>query len=85
MKQPLPKGWTEGQVRAIAEHYDSQTEDEALAEYEVALKDPNYAWIQVPRELAHKVILMIQDYEDSIAAKAAKPAKKPSRKRSPSS
>jgi hypothetical protein len=32
VKQKYPLGWDEARVRKLAEHYDNQTEDEAVAE-----------------------------------------------------
>ena len=32
-KQKLPSGWTEKQVRELAEYYDHQTEEEQVAEH----------------------------------------------------
>ena len=39
MKQTkYPAGWTERKVRKVLEHYDAQTEDDAIAEDEAAFK-----------------------------------------------
>jgi hypothetical protein len=34
----FPAGWNEARVRKILEHYEGQTEDEAVAEDEAALQ-----------------------------------------------
>jgi hypothetical protein len=33
-KQRMPKGWTEERIRKLAEYYDNQTDEEAIAEIE---------------------------------------------------
>ncbi|HSZ57792.1 MAG TPA: hypothetical protein VK797_19170 [Tepidisphaeraceae bacterium] len=33
-----PKGWNRAKVQALIEHYENQTEDEALAELEAAFR-----------------------------------------------
>ena len=35
----FPMGWDEDRVRRLLEHYESQTEDEAVAEDEAVLVD----------------------------------------------
>jgi hypothetical protein len=34
----LPRGWDDERVRRVLEHYDSQTDDEAVAEDEAAFE-----------------------------------------------
>ena len=41
VKQKYPPGWDEERVRRVAEHYDNQTDEEAVAEIEAALADEN--------------------------------------------
>jgi len=48
-KQKCPPGWDEARVRKLAEHYDNQTDDEAVAEIEAALNDKNQTLMMVPR------------------------------------
>ena len=35
-RNKFPPGWNEARVRAVLQHYDEQTEDEAVAEDEAA-------------------------------------------------
>ena len=35
----LPKGWDESRIQRVLEHYENQTEDEAVAEDEAAWED----------------------------------------------
>ncbi|MDY6825121.1 MAG: hypothetical protein SWH68_15210 [Thermodesulfobacteriota bacterium] len=52
MKQnKFPEGWDEERVKRVLEHYESQTEDEALAEDEAAWEDQTQTFVKVPNEL----------------------------------
>jgi hypothetical protein len=56
MKQSrFPPGWDEERVRRVLEHYESQTEDEAVAEDEAAYEDRTHSIIEVPVELVPAV------------------------------
>jgi len=50
-KSKYPKGWDEERVRRVLEHYEEQTEDEAVAEDEAAWEDTSHTFIEVPNEL----------------------------------
>jgi len=58
-KQTLPKGWTEEQVRALAEHHDTMTEDEQAAELEKALANENTTLLEVPTALVPEIVKLI--------------------------
>jgi hypothetical protein len=52
MKQSrFPEGWDEDRVKRILEHYENQTEDEAVAEDEAAWEDVSQTFVEVPNEL----------------------------------
>jgi hypothetical protein len=52
MKQNrFPKGWDEERVKCVLDHYESQTEDEAVAEDEAAWEDATQTFVEVPNEL----------------------------------
>ena len=56
MKQTrFPPGWHEERVRKVLEHYESQSEEESLAEDEAAYEDSSQTFIEVPNELVPKV------------------------------
>ena len=56
MKQSkFPPGWDEERVRDVLEHYENQTEDEAIAEDEAAFESATETFIQVPNELVPAV------------------------------
>ena len=51
----FPPGWDEQRVRAVLEHYEAQTEEEAVAEDEAAFEDAAQTFMEVPKELVPKV------------------------------
>jgi len=56
MKQNrFPKGWDEGRVKRVLDHYENQTDDEAVAEDEAAWEDTTQTFIEVPNELVPAV------------------------------
>ncbi len=56
MKQSrFPRGWDEERVRRVLESYESQTEDEAVAEDEAAWEDTSHSFVEVPNELVPAV------------------------------
>ena len=55
----FPPGWDEQRVRAVLEHYEAQTEEEAVAEDEAAYEDAAQTFMEVPRELVPKVCELI--------------------------
>jgi hypothetical protein len=48
---PYPKGWNRKRVESIIDHYENQTDDEAIAEAEAAYKAVKTTMMQVPVEL----------------------------------
>jgi hypothetical protein len=56
-KRPLnkyPRGWNRKMIQELADHYDNQTEEDAVAEDESAFKDPQQTVMLVPRALVPK-------------------------------
>ena len=51
----FPPGWDEQCVRKVIDHYERQTEDEAIAEDEAAYEDASCTLMEVPKELVSKV------------------------------
>ncbi len=52
MKQTrFPPGWDEERVRRVLEHYESQTDDEAVAEDEAAFEATTRTVVEIPVEL----------------------------------
>lgn len=47
----FPKGWDENRVKRVLEHYDTLTEDEAIAEDESAWENPSQTFMEIPNDL----------------------------------
>ncbi|MBU4344332.1 MAG: hypothetical protein KKB05_05850 [Proteobacteria bacterium] len=47
----FPAGWDEKRVKRVLEHYETQSEDEAVAEDEAAYEDTNQTFMEIPNEL----------------------------------
>lgn len=54
-KSTYPSGWNEDRVRKVLEHYEAQTEEEAVAEDELAFAMPDQTIMEVPTELVPAV------------------------------
>ena len=56
MKQSkFPPGWDKQRVRKVLEHYESQSEEEAMAEDEAAFEAPDQTVMEVPTDLVPAV------------------------------
>jgi hypothetical protein len=56
MKQPnFPEGWDEARVRRVLEHYENQSDNEAVAEDEAAYESTTHTAMEIPVELVPKV------------------------------
>jgi len=51
----FPPGWDENRVRKVIEHYETQTEEEAVAEDEAAYEDTSQTIMEIPNALVPKV------------------------------
>ena len=49
-KKNFPPGWDEEKVKRVLEHYESQSEEEALAEDEAAYEDDSQTIMEIPNE-----------------------------------
>jgi hypothetical protein len=47
----FPPGWDEERVRRVLEHYENQTDDEAVAEDEAAWEKTTHTTMKVPVDL----------------------------------
>ena len=59
----FPPGWDEQRVRRVLEHYESQSEDEAVAEDEAALDAAAGTVMDVPKELVPQVRELIAKHK----------------------
>ena len=58
-KQVLPLGWDEQRIRRVLEHYENQTEEEAVAEDEAAFQAQGQTVMIVPTEMVPRILQMI--------------------------
>lgn len=56
----FPSGWNEAKVRTVLEHYDRQTEDEAVAEDEAAFRRRDQTVMVVPKPLVPAITRLIE-------------------------
>ena len=64
MKQnKFPPGWDEQRVKRVLSHYESQSEDEAVAEDEAAQDDSSGTMMAVPNELVPEVRELIAKHK----------------------
>ena len=54
-KNTFPPGWDEKRVREVLAHYETQTEDEAVAEDEAAAEDTSQTLMEIPNTLVPEV------------------------------
>jgi hypothetical protein len=54
-KERFPPGWDAQRVQRVLEHYESQTEDEAVAEDEAAFTAEGQTVMVVPTELVPEI------------------------------
>lgn len=58
-RQWFPPGWNEKRVRQVLEHYENQTEEEAVAEDDAAFQKKGHSVIVVPTELLPEIRRLI--------------------------
>jgi hypothetical protein len=51
----FPPGWDAERVRRVLEHYEQQSDDEAVAEDEAAFEPPTHTAMEVPVDLVPKI------------------------------
>ncbi len=56
----FPAGWNEARVRRVLEHYERQTEDEAVAEDEAAYGLRGQTVMVVPKRLVPEITRLIE-------------------------
>jgi hypothetical protein len=64
-KNRFPKGWDEQRVRRVLSHYETQSEEEQVAEDENAFKDIDRTVVEVPVELMPLIREIIAQYRPS--------------------
>ena len=61
----FPPGWDEERVRRVLEHYENQTEEEAVAEAEAAFQSKAETLMEVPHDLVPLFRELIAQYQNS--------------------
>jgi hypothetical protein len=65
-RSEFPPGWDEERVRRVLEHYEKQTEDDAVAEAEAAFASRTETVMTVPNELVPAVRELIAKHRGEI-------------------
>jgi hypothetical protein len=58
-RSKYPPGWDEARVRRVLEHYEAQSDDEAVAEDEAAYEATTHTTMDIPVELVPAVRALI--------------------------
>lgn len=66
----FPKGWDENRVKRVLAHYESQTDDEAIAEDEAAWEDSSQTFMEIPNDLVPTVRQLLAKWAKNAADKA---------------
>jgi hypothetical protein len=69
MKQRFPPGWNAERVRRVLEHYERQTEEEAVAEDEAAFEEGSETVFEVPTDLVPAVRELIARHRSRTATR----------------
>jgi hypothetical protein len=67
----FPKGWDEDRVKRVLSHYESQSEEEAIAEDEAAWEDSSQTFIEIPNDLVPAVRELLAKRAKKAAGKRA--------------
>ena len=81
----FPTGWNGARVRRILEHYERQTEEEAVAEDEAAYRRSGQTVMVVPNSLVPQITRLIEGLRSrkQAASRRAKKALQPAEIRTP--
>ncbi len=77
----FPAGWDEARVNAVLQHYEEQTEDEAVAEDEAAFRSRGQTVMVVPKRLVTTITKLITREKTVALRKRPKTLQPPSRAR----
>jgi hypothetical protein len=59
----FPPGWDEERVQKVLAHYETQSEDEAVAEDEAAFEQPGQTVMEVPSALVPAIRELIAKHQ----------------------
>lgn len=60
-KNNYPPGWNLERVRRLIQRYETQTDEEAIAEDEAAFEDQTQAFMEIPNELLPSVRALLAE------------------------
>ena len=60
----FPPGWDEDRVRRVLAHYEDQNEEEAVAEDEATVEEPDQTVMEVPTTLVPAIRELIAKHEE---------------------
>ena len=60
----FPPGWDHARVKRVLEHYEHQTEEEAVAEDEAAIEAPGQTVMEIPTALVPAIRELIAKHEE---------------------
>ena len=60
----FPKGWDEERVQRLLQHYESQTEDEAVVEDEAVLQETTHTLMAIPNALVPSVQALLSQHAE---------------------
>ena len=64
-KKDFPAGWDENKVQQVLDHYETQSDEEAVAEDEAAFESTTHTVIEVPVDLVPEVRELIAKHKIS--------------------
>ena len=64
-KKDFPAGWDESKVQRVLDHYETQSDEEAVAEDEAAFESTTHTVIEVPVDLVPEVRELIAKHKVS--------------------
>lgn len=59
----FPPGWDEERVRGVLDHYELQTEEQAVAEDEAAYEQNGQSMMEIPYELVPEVRRLVAQHQ----------------------
>ena len=65
IKKHFPAGWDESRVQQVLDHYEKQSDEEAVAEDEAAFESTTHTAIEVPVDLVPEVRELIAKHKVS--------------------
>ena len=63
IKARFPAGWDESRVQQVLDHYETQSDEEAVAEDEAAFENTTHTAIEVPVDLIPEIRELIAKHK----------------------